>query len=197
MKPTIKLELAFALAGTAALLGCATTEALYAEYDQHICKPQVVTLVDEKPVISGRPTAAGLPWEPAVYFAYDRAELQPTEAARLDRVVAVLRAYPELKLGIQGFTDPRGSNEYNLYLARRRTSFVVESLVERGIGRERLIAAPIGAALPLPAGEPATAHAINRRVELQLHDPGGRPLAFDLTLHGTDAASTTARPAAP
>ena len=69
------------------LLGaCASTDELYAEYDQQACK-----FVVEKTEGSGRTltlreevSQTVYAWEPAVYFAYDRHELTDENKKLLD-----------------------------------------------------------------------------------------------------------------
>ncbi|MGB1309677.1 MAG: OmpA family protein [Leucothrix sp.] len=121
----------------------------------------------------------GITWEPAVYFGFDLASLVPTELARLDKDLVVLRKNPSLKLSVQAFTDSKGSNRYNRNLALRRQQTVVNYLVSQGLPKNRILMTPLGEELPI-LGSSAAERVVNRRVELMLLDAAGRPLSLSI-----------------
>ena len=66
-----------------------------------------------------------------VYFAFDKADLRPEDLPVLDRFASVVgEYYPEALLTVEGFTDPTGSETYNLALGQRRAEAVQRYLVE-------------------------------------------------------------------
>jgi len=158
---------------THALTGCVSTEALYAEYDAADC---VLVVTENTVVVEEKDTGSQLPWEPAVYFEYDSAELSAEEIQRLSVSIYVLKQYRNLGLSLQGFTDSLGNANYNLRLATRRIAAVKEYLQQQGIADDRIYLQPIGKALKQIDKDDAQTHAINRRVELMLLDSNGRPL---------------------
>jgi peptidoglycan-associated lipoprotein len=72
-----------------------------------------------------------------VYFDFDKADLRPDGEAALQRNVAWLKRWPSVKVRIEGAADPRGTNEYNLGLGRRRSETVRDYLVSQGIAANR------------------------------------------------------------
>lgn len=56
----------------------------------------------------------------------------------LDKVLAILNAYPLVKLEVISHTDSQGDNASNLKLSQNRSNAVVAYLVGKGIARERL-----------------------------------------------------------
>ena len=121
----------------------------------------------------------GITWEPAVYFGFDLASLTPTETARLDKDLLVLRKQPNLKLSVQAFTDSKGSNKYNQNLALRRQQTVVGYLMSKGLAKNRILMSPLGEELPI-LGDSEAERVVNRRVELMLLDSAGRPLSLSI-----------------
>ena len=121
----------------------------------------------------------GITWEPAVYFGFDLASLEPKEIARLDKDLLVLRKKPMLKLSVQAFTDSKGSNQYNRSLALRRQQTVVSYLVSKGLAKDRIRMSPLGEELPI-LGNSEAENIVNRRVELMLLDAAGRPLSLSI-----------------
>ncbi len=155
---------------------CVSTEELYAKYDEQAC----VFVVEEGPgkTLTLREEVSNLAyaWEPAVYFDYDDASLTEESKNKLDTAFPILKQFPQLRLGLQGFTDSVGSYNYNIKLADRRVDAVLDYLKANGIDAERISSQPIGEGLPDLGDDLALAHANNRRVELMLLDELGRPL---------------------
>jgi outer membrane protein OmpA-like peptidoglycan-associated protein len=138
-----------------------------------------IKYVDRVKVKTVKQMIPGVVWEPAVYFGFDLASLTPTELARLDRDLLVLRQRPNLKLSVQAFTDSKGSNQYNRNLALRRQQTVVNYLMSKGLAKNRIFTSPLGEELPI-LGDSEAERVVNRRVELMLLDAAGRPLSLSI-----------------
>jgi len=59
-----------------------------------------------------------------IFFDFDKAELKPESQAELQRVVAFLKAHPQIRIRIEGHTDDVGDEQYNLQLSKRRAEAV-------------------------------------------------------------------------
>jgi outer membrane protein OmpA-like peptidoglycan-associated protein len=103
-----------------------------------------------------------------VFFDFDKAELKEESFPELDRLVELLRAYPNLRVLIEGHTDDVGTDEYNDRLSQRRADAVKQYLVQNGIGARRIETKGWGRRKPLVRGTTEEARAQNRRVEIQL-----------------------------
>lgn len=120
-----------------------------------------------------RPEGTVITLPEKVLFEFAKADLKPESAAQLDKVAEVLRLYPAAKASIWGFTDSRGTDEYNLDLARRRAQSVETYLTgTAGIDRARVVSAGLGEQDPVAPNEdpdgsdnPAGREQ-NRRVEI-------------------------------
>ncbi len=94
------------------LSACASTEELFAEYDDKFC------VVPEYPAQSFR-------WEPAVYFKSDSDELSSQAIDALKVNVATLKRLPAgYKISLKGFADHQASSDYNQALSTNRVNSV-------------------------------------------------------------------------
>jgi outer membrane protein OmpA-like peptidoglycan-associated protein len=75
-----------------------------------------------------------------ILFAFDQYE-DPTNKATLDADVAYLKAHPDIRIRIDGYTDARGEIVYNLVLAQKRADIARQDLIRMGIPAERIVSA--------------------------------------------------------
>jgi OmpA-OmpF porin, OOP family len=101
-----------------------------------------------------------------IYFEYDSDVIQNRSFGILDAIVATLQGNPDIQLvEIQGHTDERGSDAYNLDLSDRRAASVRRYLTEKGVNAGRLQSQGYGETQPISQGHSESAWAKNRRVE--------------------------------
>ena len=98
-----------------------------------------------------------------VFFDFNSAILKPGANAELDRVANVLNQYPQTNVRIEGYTDQKGSEEYNLQLSERRANAVRNVLIQKGIDQARITAIGLGECCPVSSDDAA-----NRRVSMVL-----------------------------
>ncbi len=98
-----------------------------------------------------------------VYFDFDASTIRDDAKEALDRKVALLRANPDVRLRIEGNTDERGSEEYNLALGMRRAEASKQYIVGFGIEDRRLATMSNGEDKPVDPGHDEDAWAKNRR----------------------------------
>jgi peptidoglycan-associated lipoprotein len=104
----------------------------------------------------------------AVHFDYDQSDLRAEDRAILDAKVPVLQANPGVMITIEGHTDERGSDEYNLALGQRRAAAVKRYLVDHGIAEGRMQTQTYGEERPVAQGSDESAYAQNRRAEFDI-----------------------------
>ncbi len=102
-----------------------------------------------------------------VYFDTDSAELTTAARATLDDVAAELQRAPAARVEVQGNTDSRGSDAYNLALSERRAQAVVDYLLGKGISPDRLEIRAFGENNPVERNNTAEGRRLNRRVEFR------------------------------
>lgn len=176
------------LASFVALGGCATTESLYAQYDD-LCPVDIAVTSVGLVTVTGVATLDGSvrtdTWEPAAYFGFDNALLDDENRARLDSNLTVLNQYPTLQISIQAFTDQAGDAVYNRWLAEQRQRAVVNFLLQSGIDRRRMKVAAPAMEAPINSSTGVQDRIVNRRVELMPLDATGRPLLLRVDFDGS------------
>ena len=92
---------------------------------------------------------AEVPATASVFFDYNRSEIRPGEAPKLDELTAKLKGRAFDRLDAVGHADRIGSNAYNLRLSQRRAEAVRAYLVGKGMdaGRIRIEAKGKGGAV--------------------------------------------------
>lgn len=104
-----------------------------------------------------------------VNFITGKAQIIEDSYPVLFAVLKVLEDHPEIKrVKIEGHTDSRGSNSYNLALSNERAEAIRAFLIERGVGAERLLAEGFGEFSPLVPNDSPENMEKNRRVEFHI-----------------------------
>jgi len=73
-----------------------------------------------------------------VYYESSKYTILTENEIVLDKVLVILNAYPLVKLEIISHTDALGDDAGNLKLSQSRSNAVIDYLVAKGIGKERL-----------------------------------------------------------
>jgi outer membrane protein OmpA-like peptidoglycan-associated protein len=109
---------------------------------------------------------------PTIYFDFDKANLRPVHKTELERLALYLQRMSGLNLQIQGHTDQRGNEDYNMKLSERRAKAVMDYLIKRGVEVDRMDSEWMGKTKPVHdcGAVPCTEamHQLNRRTELHL-----------------------------
>jgi len=84
-----------------------------------------------------------------VYFGYDKSELTAPTIAKLDSIITMLNAEPTARVQISGYTDGKGSVEYNQKLSVRRATACGNYLIEHGIDEKRISYESFGSCCPV------------------------------------------------
>ena len=98
-----------------------------------------------------------------VQFAFDQSALDDAAKSMLFVLVDELRDNPRLALDLEGYTDSKGSHQYNVRLSQRRIDAVRRYLIERGVERHRIKAAARG-----PLDNAVIPEERKRRVDIKL-----------------------------
>lgn len=73
-----------------------------------------------------------------IYFDLDKHNIKPQAAFELDKLVAAMKKYPNLKIKVESHTDERASDAYNLELSNRRAQATVQYVISKGIDSDRI-----------------------------------------------------------
>ena len=145
------------------------------------CTTKPVAKVSQPPVAidAPKPEPIKLQVPTNIHFALDKSYISPASADILDRIATVLLKYPFLTVELQGHTDFRASNQYNLALSRRRAISTRNYLLQQGVEPERMTILPLGEAELKRSGNTILDHAYNRRVEVIFRDLRGADIILE------------------
>lgn len=101
---------------------------------------------------------------PPVQFGFDSFEVSGSETGKVQAVADFMRS-GNGEVIIAGFTDERGTEEYNRGLGERRALAVREKLIGLGINGRRVQTVSFGEEMPVNSGGGEAAWAANRRAE--------------------------------
>jgi peptidoglycan-associated lipoprotein len=99
-----------------------------------------------------------------VYFDFDSYAVRGSEHGKIHAVAEFLRSTPTTVI-IAGFTDERGTPEYNRGLGERRALAVRQALMAEGADGRHLQTVSFGSEMPADSGSNEAAWAKNRRAE--------------------------------
>jgi outer membrane protein OmpA-like peptidoglycan-associated protein len=97
----------------------------------------------------------------STFFDFDSANLKAGAYTELDRVARVLGEYPQTRIRVEGHTDSRGAEGYNMQLSQRRAQAVTNALIQRGVDPIRIESIGFGESQPISSND-----AENRRVSI-------------------------------
>jgi len=102
-----------------------------------------------------------------INFDSNKAVIRKTDASELQKAVDLVKKYPDAKVVVVGYTDDRGSDEYNQRLSERRAQAVKRYLVDNGgVNAGRITAEGKGEADPVGDNKTEKGRFDNRRVEV-------------------------------
>lgn len=102
-----------------------------------------------------------------IFFDLNESKLKKESYSEINRLAALLKEYPELKIEISGHTDNSGSPEFNLFLSEKRAAAVKDYLIYMGIDSDRVITKGYGDSKPLVSNKSERGRYLNRRVEFR------------------------------
>lgn len=105
----------------------------------------------------------------ALMWKEKTAELQTKSYVELDELAEVMSQFPNMKIGIESYTDNVGGEAKNQKLTEARAALIKKYLVSKGINDTRIKATGFGQTLPVGDNKLEEGRIINDRVEIQLY----------------------------
>lgn len=106
----------------------------------------------------------------SIFFATGSSKLLAKSNTALDNVITILKANPDYKVDINGYSDNQGNADKNRTLSETRAAAVQDYFVKNGIDSNRLSAAGFGDENPVADNKTAAGRAKNRRVEMKVRN---------------------------
>jgi outer membrane protein OmpA-like peptidoglycan-associated protein len=106
----------------------------------------------------------------SIYFATNKATIKRVSYPLLDEVAQALADNPTIRVRIEGHTDSRGRDAFNMRLSQARTESVREYLLAKGIAAERMDTQGFGETMSIADNRTEAGRAQNRRVDFVITD---------------------------
>lgn len=111
-----------------------------------------------------------------VLFDFDKADIKKEAEPELEKLATVIKAYPDASVSIEGHTDGKGTDAYNLTLSENRAAAVktwlttnaqvsAAKISTRGLGKSK----PVAQNTKPDGSDDPEGRAKNRRVEIVVH----------------------------
>ncbi|MAU72194.1 MAG: flagellar motor protein MotB [Pseudozobellia sp.] len=105
-----------------------------------------------------------------IYFDLNSSYLRQDAIADLDKVVDYMTRRPDIKIAVGSHTDSRESDDYNMWLSKRRAKRTVDYIISKGVNASRISGEGYGETQLLNKCSngvkcPESEHQLNRRSE--------------------------------
>jgi peptidoglycan-associated lipoprotein len=97
-----------------------------------------------------------------VFYAFDKYDLSSDSDATLGKQASWMAKYPAVNVLVAGNADERGTETYNLALAKNRADAARDYLVAQGVSTSRISTISYGKDCPVAAGHDESSWQQNR-----------------------------------
>ena len=73
-----------------------------------------------------------------ILFDYNKYNIKPQAAFELDKLVEIMKKYPNIKIKVESHSDSRGNADYNRKLSDQRAQATVQYVISNGIDESRI-----------------------------------------------------------
>jgi OmpA-OmpF porin, OOP family len=155
-------------AGTLALKGCPDSDSDGVADNEDRCPEIKGTIVNKGcPEITKEDEKKITNIASKIFFETNSDKLKVASLEQLGELAEILKKYETANLIIEGHTDSKGEDAYNMTLSQKRTEAVKTFLMGKGIMESRLTATGYGETVPIADNKTNMGRAKNRRVELK------------------------------
>ena len=102
-------------------------------------RPIEMIIVDDKVVLN------------PILFDYNKWNIKPKAAFELDKLIEIMKKYPNMKIKVEAHTDNRGKDDYNRELSEKRAQSTVQYVISQGIDASRISGQGFGEDKPVVA----------------------------------------------
>lgn len=104
-------------------------------------------------------------------FEFGKAEIKKESLPYLDKLADTLLKSKGWTLEVQGHTDDKGSDDFNMKLSQNRADAVRNYLITKGVLLDSITAKGFGESVPLVPNDSNANREKNRRVEFRITKP--------------------------
>jgi len=116
--------------------------------EEEVAEEEVAEVPEaEEPAVEETPEPEAAPeryYLRPIYFDFDSYELTSQDIPKLDILASIMLDHPTLRLTITGYTDSKGTEEYNQRLSVDRATSVYKYLILSGVSKDRMTVTGMG-----------------------------------------------------
>ena len=102
-------------------------------------------------------------------FGSGKAIIPPAAENQLKSVAGIMKAYPNTRIKMGGYSDNTGSEAVNMRLSSERAKVAAEKLISLGVEADRVTHEGFGSQYPVcPANDTDACKAANRRIDVKV-----------------------------
>ena len=101
-----------------------------------------------------------------ILFDFDRSDIRSNETSKVADVASYVQQNPTTMVGIDGYADPRGTDQYNQALSQRRVDAIRDALLKAGVPRDKIQTGAFGEMRPKCQEATEACWQSDRRVEV-------------------------------
>jgi len=103
-----------------------------------------------------------------IFFDFNKYEIKEKSEVELNKVINFLENNVDIKIQIEGHTDNKGTEEYNMNLSLKRAEAIHNYLIEAGVLKDRIQYKGFGQSKPVAPNDSEENRALNRRIEFEI-----------------------------
>ena len=108
-------------------------------------------------------------FDSGILFGFDSSDLSSESEVNVSKMAAILNKYEDTEIIIEGHTDNKGSDIYNLKLSEERANAVARLLKILDVDNNRISKVGYGEEKPIASNETEAGRIQNRRVEVAIY----------------------------
>lgn len=103
-----------------------------------------------------------------IEFDTGKSTLRPSSKVQINNIVEIMKAFPNVKIKIGGYTDNTGKAKANIKLSGDRAVAVKKALIAAGIDAKRFAAKGFGSEHPVATNDTEEGRQQNRRIDVNV-----------------------------
>ncbi len=108
-------------------------------------------------------------FDSGILFGFDSSDITPASEENITQMAETLKKYDDTEIMIEGYTDSKGAEDYNLKLSEDRAKAVSSLLKQMGVAGNRIEEHGYGETMPVADNSSDEGRALNRRVEVAIY----------------------------
>lgn len=121
----------------------------------------------------------------ALFYEDDSDILSPKNIKKINKIIHLLKQYPQLKVGFTCHSDRAASPKFDLYFSIKRLDKIIDYMIKNDINLNHILMKGVGANYPIALNEwnnkpNLIGQALNKRIDIQFFDIDDLPIRITI-----------------